>query len=86
MWRTIKAEGMTANFLLVLFDESKLKVPHNAMQQYVDKATWQHIQNEIVKEITVWDTRYAITGRSSFLTSDWTCKTMILVLDIRKIN
>lgn len=53
MWRTIKAEGMTANFLLVLFDESKLKVPHNAMQQYVDKATWQHIQNEIVKEITV---------------------------------
>lgn len=73
------------NYMLVVFDEAKEKVPSNQVRKYVEKRRWQSLQDDLVKDIWMNDERYLITDRCSFETGDVTGKTMVLVLYVKKI-
>jgi len=74
------------NYMLVVFDEAKEKVPSNQVCKYLEKRNWQSLQDDLVKDIWVKDDRYLITDRCSFSMGDVTGKTMVLVLNVKKVN
>lgn len=74
------------SFLLVCFDVDKIQVPHNAIHQYIEKRTWQTLQDEIVKTVEIGEDKYAIKNVSSFKMGDITGATMVLVLHIKKLT
>lgn len=77
---------MNPSYLIVLFDEAKEPVPSNAQWKYVEKKRWQSMQGDMIKGVEIAGDHFEIVNRRSFQMGDLTGKTMVLILDIQKIN